>query len=158
MYTLRVDSERQALLITMSGRLTSSETLRAVSQAATLAEAVRIQAVCCDVTAVEKGPGGSLVVAAMIAIRYAAPMRIAFVGSPAHSQAIRRLIRFSGVRGGVRFFGTTMGAEAWLTPVMSPRQQRLSLTEQMHLRDTLLPSQPPSAPGAVGGREAESAA
>ncbi|MEO9255575.1 MAG: hypothetical protein ABI305_08555 [Tepidiformaceae bacterium] len=153
-----MDSERQALLVAMSGRLTSSETLRAVSQAATLAEAVGIQAVCCDVTDVENGPGGSLVVAAMIAIRYAAPMRIAFVGSPVHSQAIRRLIRFSGVRGALRFFGTTMGAEAWLTPVMSPSQQRLSLTEKMHLRDTLQAEQAPAAVGSVAGREAESAA
>jgi hypothetical protein len=153
MYTLRVDSERQALLIAMSGRLTTSETLRAVSQAFTLAEAVNINAVSCDLTAVEKGPGGTLVVAATMALRFAAPMRIAFIGTPAHSQAVRRLIRFSGVRGGLRFFGTTMGAEAWLTPVMSPSQQRLSLTEQMHLRETAAPGPSPSAPAALPQRE-----
>jgi hypothetical protein len=158
MYTLRVDSERQALLISMSGRLTTSETLRAVSQAFTLAEAVGIQAVCCDVTAVEKGPGGSLVIAATIAIRYAAPIRIAFVGSPAQSLAIRRIIRFSGIRGGLRFFGTTIGAEAWLAPVMSLGKQRLSLTEQLHLRGGIVPGQALPEPGAAPVHEAETAA
>ena len=133
MYTIRVDSERQALLVHVSGRLTTSEAQRAVTQAFSLAQAVNLQAVCCDVTDLEQGPGNWISIAGLIRLQFQPPMRIAFVGTAYHARGLQRLVRFSGVRRGIRIFATTMAAEAWLTPVMSPSQQRLSLTEQLHL-------------------------
>jgi hypothetical protein len=140
MYAIRVDSERQALLINVSGRITTSEAQRAVTQAFALAEAVKLQAVCCDVTELEQGPGGSLTVAALIALSYQEPMRIAFIGTAYHARALRRLILFSGIRGGIKVFGTTMAAEGWLLPVMAAAEQRLSLTENLHLRQSMQPA------------------
>lgn len=137
MYAIRVDSERQALLINLSGRVTTSEAQRAVTQAFALAEAVNLQAVCCDVTALERGPGGSLAVSALIALRYKDPMRIALVGRAYHAGALRRLIRFSGIRGGMKVFHTTMAAEGWLHPAMAPAEQRISLTEKLHLQQSM---------------------
>lgn len=137
MYAIRVDSERQALLINLSGRVTTSEAQRAVMQAFALAEAVNLQAVCCDGTALERGPGGSLAVSALIALSYHEPMRIAFIGGAYHAGALRRLIRFSGIRGGMKVFRTTMDAEGWLYPVMAPVEQRISLTEKLHLQQSM---------------------
>ncbi len=136
MYTIRVDSERSALLVRASGRLTTSEAQRAVTQAFTLADAVNLHAVCCDMTEVERGPGNWMAIASLIRLHFQPPMRVAFVGTAYHARALQRLVRFSGVRRGIRVFGTTMAAEAWLTPVMSQGHQRLSLTEDLHLRNS----------------------
>jgi hypothetical protein len=133
MYAIRVDSERQALLVSLSGRLTSAEAQRAVMQSASLAEAADLLAISVDVTELEQGPGNFMSIAALIGLHFKQPMRVAFVGGAYHARALQRLVRFSGVRRGIRIFGTTMAAEAWLTPVMAPGTQRLSLTEQLHL-------------------------
>lgn len=139
MYAIRVDSERQALLINLSGRVTTSEAQRAVIQAFALAEAVNLQVVYCDATELERGPGSSLPVSALIALRYQEPMRIAFIGGPYHAAALRRLIRFSGIRGGMKVFRTTMDAEGWLHPLMAHAERRISLTEQLHLQQSMQP-------------------
>jgi hypothetical protein len=120
-------------MVHVSERLTTSEAQRAVTEAFSLAEAVNLRAVCCDVTELEQGPGNWISIAAFIRLSFQPPMRIAFIGTAYHARALQRLVRFSGVRRGIRIFGTTMAAEAWLTPMMRPGNQRLSLTEQRHL-------------------------
>lgn len=150
MYAIRVDSERHVLLISVGQRLNTEETLRAISQAFTLADAVGIRAICCDVSALERGPGGALAVAAALACRYEPPMRIAVIGGPWQARSARRLIRFSGIRGGMRFFVETMSAERWLAPAMIRRRLRLSLTEERHLREAM--------PASTNGERTNSAA
>lgn len=152
MYAIRVDSERHVLLITVGARLTTAEALRAASQAFSLADAVGIRAVCCNISALERGPGGSLVVAATIAARFAPPMRIALVGGPWQARSARRLIRFSGIQRGMRFFTETMDAEVWLVPAMTHSRPRLSLTERHHLQEAL------PAPARANSKRTNSAA
>lgn len=132
MYAIRVDSERQALLVSVSGRLTTAEAQRAVLQTCALAEAVRLNAVCCDVTELERGPGNILPVAALIALRFRPEMRVSFVGQAYHARALRRLISFTGIRGALRVFGTTMAAESWLLP----ETHAASATEHRRLRES----------------------
>lgn len=134
MYAIRVDSERQALLVSVSGRLTTDEAQRAVVQAFALAEAVRINAVCCDVTELERGPGSSLPIAALIALRFRPEMRVSFVAGAYQARALRRLISFTGIRGALRVFGTTMAAERWLLPDAQPAAELPSASEHRRLR------------------------
>jgi hypothetical protein len=56
MYSIRVDAESNQLLVALSGRVTTAEALRAVSQAFTLAEAGHILAIRCDTAGLQRGP------------------------------------------------------------------------------------------------------
>jgi len=55
MYSIRVEPETNQLLVTLTGRVSTAEALRAASQAFTLAEAGRIAAIACDTTALRRG-------------------------------------------------------------------------------------------------------
>lgn len=137
MYTMRVDPARQLLTVEMRGRLSTEEALRAVSQGFTLAEASRINGILCDVNGLVRGPGGLLIVAAALAARFHPTTRMAVVGNSAQLNVTRRLIRFSGVRNGLRTFDSTAEAEGWLAPVLARPQRRLSGTALRHAASLL---------------------
>ncbi len=137
MYIMRVDPARRLLSVEMRGRLTTEEALRAVSQGFTLAEASRIRGIYCDVERLNRGPGGMLVVSAALASRFVSGMRMAFVGTSPQMDVARRLIRFSGVRGGLATFDTEAEAEEWLAPALAQPGRRLTGTALRHA-ETLL--------------------
>lgn len=118
MYAIRVDDERKLLRVELSGRVTTDEALRAVSQAYTLAEAGGIRAMLCDLGALRRGPGSLLVVAAALAGGYSDGLRVALVGARDRSRMLERLVRFSGIGAGIGAFSTIEDAGAWLRPVL----------------------------------------
>jgi hypothetical protein len=135
MYTIRVDSAQHLLRIEMSGRVTTGEALRALSQAVALADASRISAVSCDISEVERGPGGMLMLAAVFSSRYHHPMRVAFIGEPGQARTAQRFINFTGHSYSMGFFTPSENAGEWLSE--TPQQAgngRLSETAERHAR------------------------
>ena len=137
MYSLREDGARKLLLIELSERLTTEESLRAMSQAFMLTEASKLRGVHCDVTRITRGPGGLLMVAAALASRYRPALRVAFLGNAAQLPFITRLIRFSGVRENLRAFESSAEADMWLEAVLVQPQKRLSSTARRHAETML---------------------
>jgi len=113
MYVLRDDAATQTLRIELSGRVSTAEATRAVSQALALAGAGGRTRAVCDLTGVRLGPEELEAVAAVLKC-HASVLRMAFVGrGPQLTAAIRfaelaSLERFSGV------FTTIADADAWL--------------------------------------------
>ncbi|MBI2767481.1 MAG: hypothetical protein HYX53_16420 [Chloroflexi bacterium] len=130
MYSIRVDSVRNLLVVELTGRVTTAEALRAVSQGFTLAEAGSIWAISCDLTAVRRGPGGMLVVAAAVASRLREGMQVALIGGRQRAFA-ERLMRFSGAPDALHAFDDAAAAQAWLTPLLR-KPPRISETERRH--------------------------
>ena len=154
MYTIRVDSAQQLLRIVMSGRLTTGEALRALSQAMTLADASGIPAVSCDLSEVERGPGGLLMLAAVFSSRYQHPMRVAFVGNPGQARMVQRFMNFTGRAHAMGFFSAAENPEAWLRETPASKKLpalRLSATARRHARTLLGPRQ--SEDAQPGNRE-----
>jgi hypothetical protein len=129
---MRVDPTRQLLSVDVRGRLTTEEALRAVSQGFTLAEASRIRGIFCDLSGLNRGPGGMLIVSAALASRFHPDMRMAFIGNSAQLNVARRLIRFSGVRSGLATFDTVAEADEWLAPALAQPKRRLTGTALRH--------------------------
>ena len=113
-----------------SGRLTTAETLRAVSQAFTLAEADGITRAMCDTRGVERGPGNLLLVAAAFAARNRIEVRVALGSRPEQFALGQRFARYTGARTGVGVFTTRETATAWLNSGEAPA--RPSSTELRH--------------------------
>ncbi len=137
MYSIRVDSLHERLLLEFSDGLNTNEALRAVSQGFAMAEAGRLPDILCDLTAVSRGPSSLLVIAASFASHYSEGTRIALVVSEEQARWAQRFVRFSGIREGVNAFLEGAQAEAWLsTPARRP-QAVLSTTGQRHLREMI---------------------
>ncbi len=121
----------------VSGRLATTEALRAVSQAFALAEASGIRAAICDARELLRGPGGLLVVAAAVAVRYQRGMRLALVGSEYHQRIGERLINFSGIGIGFRFCESMEEADAWVEPTARRVGPMATSTELRHTEEML---------------------
>jgi hypothetical protein len=155
MYTIR--AQHGGLLDTeLSGRLTTTEALRAVSQSFALAEADGITRAVFDVRGVERGPGNLLLVAAAFASRYQRGMRVALVSRPEQFGLVQRFARYTGARAGVGAFVTPEAAADWLdSEAVAPR---LSSTELRHLADLARQWAPRAAdPAADKGRRSGAA-
>ncbi|MGH2634016.1 MAG: hypothetical protein ACRDG3_11445 [Tepidiformaceae bacterium] len=120
MYTIRVDQGQRLLVMALSERVDTDEALRALSQALTLSETDGISAVVCDVTAVQRGPGSLIHVAAGLALGYRPGMRIALISGSDQFSTATRFMRYSGLRDGVRVFSSAAAAEAWVGPAALP--------------------------------------
>jgi hypothetical protein len=130
MYSIRAQHGR-LLDVELSGRLTTTEALRAVSQSFALAEADGIRRAVCDVRDVERGPGNLLLVAAIFASRYQPGMRVAVISRPEQFGMVQRFTRYAGARAGVAAFVTPEAAADWLdSDDVAPR---LSSGELRHL-------------------------
>lgn len=132
MYVIRA-SHGNLIEAELSGRLTTAETLRAVSQAFTLAEAVGVTRAVCDTRAIERGPGNLLLVAAAFAARYQRGMRVALVSRPEQFALVQRFARYTGARAGVGVFTMIETATGWLNSGEAP--PRLSSTELRHFTE-----------------------
>lgn len=152
MYAIRVDATRHLLQIELSGRLTTDEALRAVSQAAALAEAGGLRAIACDMRMLHRGPARSLGVAAMVALRFQAGMRIAFIGTLQQVRAADRFVAFSGVGPGAQFFESTADGDAWLEPVLRRAGPLAASTERRHATDLLNTAKQPERAGRIAPR------
>lgn len=117
----------------LSGRLTTAETLRAVSQAFTLAEVDGITRAVCDTRGIERGPGNLLLVAAAFAARNRGEVRVALVSLPGQFALVQRFARYTGARAGVGVFTARETAIEWLNSREAPA--RLSSTELRHLTE-----------------------
>ncbi|MBE7518135.1 MAG: hypothetical protein HS107_02730 [Thermoflexaceae bacterium] len=136
MYAIRVDTAHGLLQIELSGRLVTSEALRAMSQAFAIAEAGSLNTAICDVRALHRGPAGSMVVAAALAIRFQKGWKLAFVASESQMRFLGRVIRFSGLREGIRVVSRPEAAEAWLLPSLRA-SRRPGSTERRHAEQLL---------------------
>lgn len=114
MYAIRVDTHGQLLRVELSGRVRSSEALRAISQSAVLAEASGLRAILCDITKIERGPGSLLLIATALNASHRPGMRIALLVTSAQRRMATRLVRFSGLRREMAVFEDAGGAHAWL--------------------------------------------
>ncbi len=141
MYTIHVDSRRALLQVELSGRLTTGEALRALSQAMALAEATPVRGALVDLSEVDRGPGGLLMLAAVFSARYRPPLRVAFVGRPAQAPLVVRFINFTGRQLNLGFFGPADQPEEWVleAPALPgrPPRKRLSGTAERHARTLL---------------------
>lgn len=140
MYTIRVDSSQRLLRLAMSGRVTTRDALRALSQAMTLAEVAEVTACRCDLVEVERGPAGLLVLAAAFSARYEPPMRVAFVGSHPQARIVERFMNFTGRQHALGFFLPVEDPDAWLREAPEPpftARRRLSPTAELHARSLL---------------------
>ena len=139
MYTIRTDAETQVLRVDLASRLTTGEALRALSQAMALAEASRITAVRVDLSEVERGPGGLLMLAAVFSSRWQEPMRVAFVGNPRQARFVGRFVNFTGRSHALGFFVASEQPDEWLTSgaaaCPADRSPRLSPTAERHARE-----------------------
>lgn len=140
-YTIVSERGRARITIELSGRVTTAEALRAVSQAAAMARADDLDRFLCDLRGVERGPGGLIEVAAAMAVHYRPGMRIAFVTGDRQGAIVRRLIRLAGSPTGMHVAGTRQSATRWL---QSRRARRAA--------------PPPAKPEAATATRAESAA
>lgn len=141
MFTIRADASQRMLRLDFAGRIVTGEALRALSQAFSMAEASHITAVQCDVSEIERGPAGLLMLAAVFSSRWHEPMRVAFVGRPVQAPFVRRFINFSGRSHAMGFFVASELPQDWLlgdlpAPVPS-RPPRLSATARRHARELL---------------------
>ncbi len=136
MYAIRVDTSHGLLQIELSGRLVTSEALRAMSQAFAIAEAGSLTTAICDVRNLHRGPAGSMVVAAALAVRFQPRLRLAFVAHESQTRFLGRVLRFSGIREGIRVFGQRDVAETWLLPSVRAAR-RTSSTERRHAEQIL---------------------
>jgi hypothetical protein len=132
MYMIRT-THGNLVEIELSGRMTTAEALRAVSQACALAETDGSSRAICDVRGVERGPGNLLLVAAMLAAHYRRGMRVALVARPQQLGLAQRFARYTGARERVGAFATPEAAANWLAS--SEAAPRISSTELRHLAD-----------------------
>jgi hypothetical protein len=137
MYALREDAVRKLLRIDFSGRVITDEALRAMAQAFTLTEATDIRAVRCDVSDITRGPGGLLLIAAALAMRFRPGLRVALLAEAPQLPFVSRLIRFSGVSDSVVVFESVTEADAWLMAVLPRPGGRLSGTARRHANQVL---------------------
>ncbi len=137
MYAIRVDTRRHVLEVEFSGRMVTAEAVRAVAQAAALAEAGGLRAVACDLRGLQRGPAGLLKVAALVALRFQPGMRLALVGGAGQGAFADRFIAFSGMGDAVQLFEDDGDAHAWLEPVLRKAGPRVSSTELRHANEIL---------------------
>lgn len=114
MYLMRVDSRAALLRIECSGEVVAAEALRAVSQAAALAEAGNIWALAVDVSQVERWPTSGRVVAAAMAGVHRDGLRVAWITPAAGCATVERLARLAGLQDAFRTFDSEAAAAAWL--------------------------------------------
>ena len=119
MYGIRDDKNAGLLLLELSGRVPTAEAARAVSQAFALAEAGQRTRLLCDLREVSLGPDEPGVVAALIAARSSANLRIAFVGNAEQLRQAGKLAQISGIAGQAGVFSRVADAEAWLARTAS---------------------------------------
>lgn len=129
MYVIRADATH-VLHAGFSGRPTTEEALRALSQAFALAEAGGIMLATCDIREVERAPGNLVVLAAAFAACHVRGMQVAFVSRPEHHTIVRRFTRYTGVRVGLGVFEHPGQAMQWLTGAAVPALR--SSTESRH--------------------------
>lgn len=121
MYTIRVTPEGR-LAAEVSGHLTTAEALRLISQGFALAEAGALTDLVVDVRGVERGPGQWLMLAAVVASRLEGPMRLAVVAGTRQEPVVRRILRYSGVRGRAAVFLSEDAALRWFADRFRERE------------------------------------
>jgi hypothetical protein len=136
MYAIRVDAGQGLLRVEVSGRLVTAEALRAMSQAFTLAEASGLKSAFCDVRELDRGPAGTMVIAASLSVLFQPGTRIAFIARSEQLSFLARLVRFSGIRRGIRSFTSESEALVWLIPAVRAAREPSS-TAGRHAKHVL---------------------
>ena len=157
MYTIRVESKLRLLRVELSGTVTTDEALRAIDQAATLAEAGGLTMVLCDLREARRGPGDLAVIAAAIALRATGGMRISLACETGQMGIGKRLMRFSGIQRSLQVFDSLASAEAWLGTHDRSARPRIAGTERRHAEAVLNPGGQPTRDAgltAIGSRRA----
>jgi hypothetical protein len=144
MYAIRTGADDGVLGAEFSGRVSTAEALRAVSQAFALAEAGHLTRAVCDIRGIEAGPDPSSleVIATSVSSHLAGGRRIALLCTIRQLRLARKFARLTGAREEIGLFTRPVDAEAWLSgrPV-----RRLSRTALRHMEAPALPAEPPPA-------------
>jgi len=149
MYALRIRAGGVVLDAEFSGRVSTEEALRAVSQGFALAEAGNIERSLCDLRGIEEGPESLSIIAAAFSTRLMAGQRVALLVHEAQLPTVRRFGTFTHVGGGLGAFSRASDAEEWLAK--GPSMQ-VSTTLRRHLLRSQ--AQPPETAGTEPSEEA----
>lgn len=122
MYAIRVQVEEGRLAVRASGQVGPEEALRAVSQAFALAQAGSITRATCDLSAVEGGSSGIVVLGAAFASRVQPSQQVAIVCAQRQVALCRRLARLSGFGDNVGLFTREQDAVTWLGNTRRPQE------------------------------------
>lgn len=114
MYAIRVEPQNHRLHVVLSGRVTTEEALRALSQSALLLDTDGLSEILCDITEIDRGPGRLLTIASSLALRMPATARMALITGPQQERITRRILRFSGAGNRARCFSDEDHAMGWL--------------------------------------------
>lgn len=114
MYAIRVEPQHNRLHVALTGRVTTEEALRALSQSALLLDTDGLTEVLCDITGIDRGPGRLLAVASALALRMPTSAKVALTARPEQERITRRILRFSGAGSRARCFLDPELATAWL--------------------------------------------
>lgn len=140
MYSIRVRAGGEVLEAVFSGEVTTSEALRAVSHAYSLAEAGGISRALCDLRSVETGPLPSIsVIAASFATRFSPGERVAMLCTEEQLNHARQFARFARMGEELGVFTRLGDAEEWLA---SQAYRRLSRTALQHFDGLDVPETP----------------
>lgn len=131
MYAIRARADERLIEVVANGQMAPEEALRAVSQAFALAEAGGISRGLCDLSALDRGSRGIVVLGAAFASRFQPAQRVAVVCAPRQRSFCRRLARLSHFEDNFGLFTRADDARAWLAGAQ--RRSQLPETSRRHL-------------------------
>jgi hypothetical protein len=134
MYTIRSLANPAVIHIRVVDTLTTSESLRAISQLAMLAHTVAGSPVIADLRELAVGPADHALVAAALAGACEPGHRIGIVASLPQQRRLERILTAAGVRHLVCLFENPATAMQWAEALVTPLPS-LSETELRHLRE-----------------------
>lgn len=134
MYTIRSLGSPAIIHIEVIDTVTTSEALRAISQAHLLIQATPGAPVVADLRELAVGPADQALVAAALAGACEPGHRIAVVASLPQQRRLERLLATAGVRHLVCLFENPATAMQWAEALITPLPS-LSETELRHLRE-----------------------
>jgi hypothetical protein len=133
MYVIRVRSGNgpDRIEAEFSGQMSTAEAMRAVSQGFALAHAGGLTSILADVRSIESGPDALEIIAVAMSLHMTPNFRCALLCQSSQVKLARRFARGTRLGRQLAIFTSETSADGWLDVVP---EQRLGLTEQLHVR------------------------